>query len=146
MIYVTEIMTSKPFTLAADASVSDAIKLMADKNIRHIPIVNNANELAGIVTHRDLLAATGSKLDEGNIQENGFSNKSVSEIMTTHVLTIEEDTALISAARFLEKHKFGALPVVQDNKVLGIVTDSDFLAVAINLLEQLAITEAEEEF
>jgi len=148
MIYVSEIMTAHPFTLAPEASVDAAIKLMADKHIRHIPIVSDTNELAGIVTHRDLLAATGSKLDSENTPVNALSNKPVSEIMTTHVLTITENTGLKSAAKFLEQHKFGALPVVKDKKVIGIVTDSDFLAVAINLLEQLELseTEAEEEF
>lgn len=146
MIYVSEIMTSQPYTLTADASISDAIKLMADKHIRHIPIVNGAGELTGIVTHRDLLAATGNKLNKENTLEVALSDKSVSEIMTSHVLTTQENTELISAARFLEKNKYGALPVVKGKKVVGIVTDSDFLAVAINLLEQLASTESEEKF
>ncbi len=146
MINISEIMTSQPYTLTADASISDAIKLMANKHIRHIPIINKANELTGIVTHRDLLAATGNKLDVENTLENSLSNKTVSEIMTSHVLTVEENTGLIDAAKFLEQHKFGALPVVKDKQVVGIVTDSDFLAVAINLLEQLAVTEPEEEF
>jgi len=139
-------MTSQPYTLTADASISEAIKLMADKHIRHIPIVNEVDELAGILTHRDLLAATGSKLDDVNTHENALSNKPVSAIMTANVSTTEENTALISAARFLEQNTFDALPVVKDKKVIGIVTDSDFLAVAINLLEQLDVSEQEEEF
>lgn len=146
MAYVSEIMTSQPYTLKADASISDAIKLMADKHIRHIPIVNEADELMGIVTHRDLLTVAGNKLDDESTLKGSLSNKQVSEIMTTHVLSTEENAELISVARFLEQHKFGALPVINDKKVVGIVTDSDFLAVAINLLEQLAISEAEEDF
>ena len=146
MIYVSEIMTSQPYTLTADAPISDAIKLMADKHIRHIPIVDGVDELAGIVTHRDLLAATGNKLNKEETLEKSLSDRSISEIMTSHVLTTQENTELISAARFLEKNKFDALPVVKDKKVVGIVTDSDFLAVAINLLEQLAVTESTEEF
>lgn len=145
MIYVSEIMTSQPYTLTADASISSAIKIMADKNIRHIPIVNEADELTGIVTHRDLLAATGNKLNDEYSLVAALMDKPISEIMTTHVLTVEENAELISAARFLEKHKFGALPVVNDKKVVGIVTDSDFLAVAINLLEQMTVMELDEE-
>jgi CBS domain-containing protein len=144
MIYVSEIMTSQPYTLQADASISDAIQLMSDKHIRHIPIVNKKNELTGIVTHRDLLAATGSKLDKVNTSENALANTPVSEIMTTNVSTTEEQAELISAARFIEQHKFDALPVVADNKVVGIITDSDFVAVAINLLEQMSYIEPDE--
>lgn len=135
-------MTSQPYTLTTKASIGDAIKLMSEKHIRHIPIVNEADELAGIVSDRDLLAATGNKLDSENAQ----LNKPVSDIMTSHVSTINENTTLISAAKFLEQHKFDALPVAKDKKVVGIVTDSDFLAVAINLLEQLAVTEPVEDF
>lgn len=146
LITVSEIMTAQPYTLVADASISDAIKLMADKHIRHIPIINETNKLTGIVTHRDLLAATGNKLDVENTLENTLSNKPVSEIMTSHVLTVEENTELINAAKLLEHHKFGALPVIKDKQIVGIVTDSDFLAVTINLLEQLAANEPEEGF
>ncbi len=144
MIYVSEIMTSQPYTLMADASISDAIQLMSDKHIRHIPIVNKENELSGIVTHRDLLAATGSKLDQINTSEKALANIPLSEIMTTNVSTTVEQAELISAARFIEQHKFDALPVVADKKVVGIITDSDFVAVAINLLEQMSVTEPEE--
>ena len=146
MIYVSEIMTAQPYTLMANASISDAVKLMAEKHIRHIPIVNEADELAGIVTHRDLLAATGSKLDEVSTDENAFANRPVSEIMTSNVSTTVERAELISAARFLEQHDFDALPVVNGKTLVGIVTDSDFVAVAINLLEQMAVTEPEEVF
>lgn len=139
-------MTTQPYTLTTDAPISDAIKLMAEKNIRHIPIVNEANELNGIVSDRDLLAVTGGKLDNGNTQNIALADQPVSDIMTNHVLTIGEDTELLSAAKFLEQHKFDALPVARDKKVVGIVTDSDFLAVAINLLEQLAIKEPIEDF
>lgn len=146
MFYVSDIMTSQPYTLTTDAMIGDAIELMADKHIRHIPIVNETDELIGIVTHRDLLAATGNKLDAEKMSENILTNKPVSEIMTSPVLTTLEKTELISAAKLLEQHTFDALPVVNGKKVVGIITDSDFLAVAINLLEQMAITDPEEEF
>ena len=141
MIYVSEIMTAQPFTLMADASINDAVKLMTEKHIRHIPIVNEADELVGIVTHRDLLAATGSKLDKVNSVESTLAHSPVSEIMTSNVSTTTEQAELISAARFLEQHEFDALPVVDGKTLVGIVTDSDFVAVAINLLEQLSVTE-----
>ena len=144
MIYVSEIMTAQPYTLMADAYISDAVKLMTEKHIRHIPIVNEADELVGIVTHRDLLVATGSKLDEVSSVENTFANRPVSEIMTSNVSTTVERAELISAARFLEQHDFDALPIVNGKTLVGIVTDSDFVAVAINLLEQMAVTEPEE--
>lgn len=145
MFYVSEFMTAKPHTLTAEASISDAVKLMAEKHIRHIPIVNENDELAGIVTHRDLLAATGSKLDEVSTMENAFANRPISEIMTTDVSTSAEKATVISAAKFIEQNNFDALPVIGANKkVVGIITDSDFVAIAINLLEQMAATEPEE--
>jgi CBS domain-containing protein len=61
--------------------------------------------------------------------------------MATDLATVDERASPRQAALFLEKHKIGCLPVVSDGKLRGIITDTDFLAVAINLLEQLEDSE-----
>jgi CBS domain-containing protein len=61
--------------------------------------------------------------------------------MVTDVATVDLNASLRHAALFLEKHKIGCLPVLDDDKLVGIITDTDFVAVAINLLEQLEETE-----
>jgi CBS domain-containing protein len=61
--------------------------------------------------------------------------------MVTDVATVDVNASLRHAALFLERHKIGCLPVLQNNKIVGINTDTDFVAVAINLLEQIEETE-----
>ena len=61
--------------------------------------------------------------------------------MVTDVATVDRHASLRSAALFLEKHRIGCLPVVDNDKLCGIITDTDFVAVAINLLEQMEASE-----
>ncbi|MFQ5757677.1 MAG: CBS domain-containing protein [Acidiferrobacterales bacterium] len=136
VITVDEIMTTDLATLPENATLQDAIQLMAEKHIRHIPIVNNARELIGLITHRDVLASTDSTLRPQDERQSPDSVL-VKKIMTRKVATVAEGTSLRSAAIQIERHKYGCLPVVTDGKLRGIITDSDFVAVAINLLQQL---------
>ena len=66
--------------------------------------------------------------------------------MVTDVATVNEHAGVRQAALFLEKHKIGCLPVVTDGNLRGIITDTDFVGVAINLLEQIETTEPEDDF
>lgn len=136
MITIEEVMTTKLHTLSEKDSLQDAIQLMADKHIRHIPIVDAKGKLTGIVSHGDVLAATDSTLHAQDERQSPASVP-ISKIMTRDVATVDENASLRSAARYLERYKYGCLPVVTKGKLKGIITDSDFIAVAINLLEQL---------
>ena len=136
MITVNEIMTTDLHTLRDTATLADAIKLMGKRHIHHLPIVDGKGKLVGLVSHRDILAATDSTLRAKGQRQNP-SSIAISKIMTRDVATIDEHASLRQAARYLEKHRFGCLPVVTDGKLRGIITHSDFLAVAINLLEQV---------
>lgn len=136
MFTVSEVMTPDPYTVTESAVLGDVVALMTEKHIRHVPIVNSEQTLKGLVTHRDILAATGVRLRE-HASAADTNKIPVTEIMNSSVKTIGEDTNLSSAARFLEAHKFGCLPVVDGEKLTGIITDSDFVGVAINLLDQL---------
>ena len=138
MITIDEIMTTNLFTLEADACLSDLHNLMRTRNIRHVPIVNDG-ELLGIVSHRDLLSATPVTSEN---QKSIYSNTQVRDIMRTGVETVTREMKVRSAALMLECHKIGCLPVVENNQLLGIVTSSDFIAVAINLLEQFELLAA----
>ncbi|MFQ5937009.1 MAG: CBS domain-containing protein [Acidiferrobacterales bacterium] len=140
VISINEIMTTELHTLSQTDSLQTAIKLMAKKHIRHIPIVTGKGELVGLVTHRDVLAATDSTLRAKSEHQNPASVP-LSTVMTRDVVTVDEHVSLRSAALYLEQHKYGCLPVVTDGKLRGIITDSDFVAVVINLLEQLEAIE-----
>lgn len=137
MITIDEFMTSEPFTLRETDTVGDARKIMTEKHIRHIPVTDNDNHLLGLVTQRDILAATGT----ANASHENNSGLQLSEIMIRDVSSIHKSGSLRRAAMYLQSHKYGCLPVVSDDRLVGIITDSDFIAIAINLLEQAELAE-----
>jgi CBS domain-containing protein len=145
MITVDEIMTTDVFTLPATATVAGAIRVMAERSIRHIPIVDSEGNMEGLVTRHDVMDVMDSTLRQTKARRDP-ATIALEEIMTRDVVTVEEGANLRRAALFLEEHKFSCLPVMSEGRLSGIVTDADLVAVAINLLEQLAIgREAEPE-
>lgn len=136
MILVREIMTDSVFTIKADENLLKARELMSENNIRHIPVVNEDHNLVGLLTQRDLLKAASSNIasNSQNVDEQIIP---VAEIMKKTVKCIHPDESLKVAGLIIQKYKYGCLPIVEDEKVIGIITDSDFVGVAINLIEQM---------
>ena len=116
---------------------------MTEKHIRHIPITDNDGHVLGLVTQRDILAATEPGL---KVQTKGISCEldiKLADIMMRDVSVIHREDSLRQAALYIQSHKYGCLPVVSDDRLVGIITDSDFIDIAINLLEQAEIMEEE---
>ena len=132
---VSEIMSSRVLGLPPSATLAEARTLMQRHHIRHLPVLEH-EQLVGLISQRDILAAQESSLEQGR---NGqfLEQHSLSEIMKTGVTTVSPHAGIREAALYLQKHKYGCLPVVDKGKLVGIVTDSDFVAVAIHLLEVL---------
>jgi CBS domain-containing protein len=139
MFTIEAIMSTDLITVPPSATLAEARTLMHDNRIHHIPVIND-NNLVGLVTLTNVLAATDSFLRDPNnrIHANEIS---IEDTMVTDVATVEVNASLRHAALFLERHKIGCLPVMDDEELVGIITDTDFVAVAINLLEQLEETE-----
>ncbi len=132
MLSIEFIMTPNPHTLKANHTIAEAFALMEQKHIRHIPVVDDNEKLVGIVSQRNLLAHYND-LD-----------KTLDQVLTSDVVTITLEHNVRHAALMMEKHKIGCLPVIKAQKVVGIITDSDYLAVAINLLEQIELDDPSE--
>lgn len=145
MIDIREVMTPSRdlITLPPDATVAEAGVLMSERHIRHIPILDQDGQLVGIVSHRDILAATGPK---GSSRPGRGGARRLVEIMSAPVLTVDPRVSVRRAGLRLRSLGVGCLAVMQDGRLEGLVTDSDFVGVAINLLEQLEETEPNEEF
>jgi CBS domain-containing protein len=139
---IAEIMTAEPETLGVDDSLETAREMMSQRGFRHIPIVDGAGALAGLVTQSDVLAASASNI--GSASDRPAAKVRIGEFMTRDVATVDERAELRDAAIYLQRHKYGCLPVVTDGRLRGIVTDSDFVGVAINLLEQLELSEPDD--
>ena len=137
MITIDEFMTTDPVTLRETDTIDHARTVMTEKHIRHIPITDSERRLLGLVTQRDILKAT---MPDGDSGSDG-SEKPLSGIMIRDVSTIHQTDSLRQAAIYLQSHKYGCLPVIANDQVVGIITDSDFIDIAINLLEQAELAE-----
>ena len=128
-ILVRDLMTSKVFSLRPEATMTRLYEVMDLKHIRHIPVVDENGDLAGLVTHRDLLrSALTNRADLPlAIQRQLLETVPVSEIMTTAVETIEPDQDIRDAAEIMLENKYGCLPVVEGDELVGILTEADFV-------------------
>jgi CBS domain-containing protein len=144
MFSIDAIMSTELITIAPGASLADARELMQENRIHHLPVVENKDELVGLLSLTDVLRASDSSLraDEERIRATEIP---VRDVMVTDVATVSHAASLRQAALFLEKYKIGCLPVISGEKLVGIITDSDFVAVAINLLEQLEESEPDDD-
>ncbi|WP_285906195.1 CBS domain-containing protein [Pseudodesulfovibrio pelocollis] len=139
MLRVKDLMTTPVFSLRETDSLQSARSLMDLQRIRHIPIVTVDNIFAGLVTHRDVLAATISGLAEMDpeTQSEIDAGIPIKEIMRSDIKTVDENSSLRIAAQTLLNHKYGCLPVVHDGQLRGILTEADFLRLTINLMDAL---------
>lgn len=135
MISVETIMSPDPVRLSPDDTLGTAHDLMNEKHIHHIPIVEQDGTLVGLISHRDILAASGSIL-RNKPRDN--SEIKLKDIMTSPVVSIPPGTGTLKAAQYIHGSRHGCLPVVDDGALIGIITEYDFVEVAINLLERRA--------
>ncbi len=139
MLKVEDIMTTDIFTLMETDNLALARSVMDLARIRHIPVVKVDMSFIGLLTHRDILSATVSRLAEldNRTQEELDQGIPVKEIMNTNVRTVSRNVSLRDCAALLLKHKFGCLPVLEESKLVGIITEADFLNLTISLLDAL---------
>ena len=127
---------SKPvISISPDMPISEALNLMKKEKIRRAPVVKDG-KLVGIVSDKDLLNASPSPVTTLSIWEMNYllSKVTVSEVMTSNVLTVTEDTPIEQAARIMADNKIGGLPVMKDGHVVGIITETDLFKVFLELL------------
>jgi CBS domain-containing protein len=143
MFSIEAIMSTNLITVSPSATLAEARTLMHEHRIHHLPVLDG-DKLIGLISLTNVLAATDSFLrDDGSrihAEEIG-----IADAMVTDVATVDVSASLRHAALFLEKHKIGCLPVMDNHELVGIITDTDFVAVAINLLEQIEETEPVDE-
>lgn len=144
MLTVADIMTREPYTLGPDDSLASARQMMAEHHIRHIPILSTDSNLIGIVTQRDVLAASDSSVLNRGADSGSEGYVALSSIMTAPAQTVVESASLRGTAMHLQKNKLGCLPVLREGRLVGIITDSDFVAIAVHLMEQIEAGEPEE--
>ena len=128
---VLDVMTADPTTLKSNDKLTLADDIMRLGRVRHLPVLDDDDQaLVGIVTQRDLFRdALAQALGYGrHAQRKILDTLAVKEVMATDVVTIKPDDRLVEAARLLTERKIGCLPVVDKGRLVGILTEVDFVA------------------
>ena len=114
-------MTSRPITITPAAKLTEACALMQQHRFRSLPVVDGG-KLVGIVTDRDI-----------RTNLNWVESLEVGKVMSTKLVTVSPHTSVWDAARLLSERKIGAMPVVENDLVVGIVSTSDLLKACAEL-------------
>jgi CBS domain-containing membrane protein len=134
---VRDIMSSEVTTLKRNDQLTLADDIMNLGRIRHLPVLDDdERQLVGIVTQRDLFrGALAQALGFGRrAQRKILDTLVVKDVMTTDPVTTSPDTPLAAAARLLGERKIGCLPVVENGRLVGIITEADFVALVGRLM------------
>ena len=129
MLQVKDLMSENLEAVAPDAHIHDVLKMMNRAGYRHIPVIAD-DELVGIITDRDIRLAVNSpaiKEDADLSRETILDGVKVNDCMTREPQCVSSDTPLYEVADLLSLNKFGAMPVVDDGKLVGMISYIDFL-------------------
>jgi acetoin utilization protein AcuB len=135
---VADCMTRSPVTVHSDALIRGAADMMRTRKIRHMPVVDRGGRLVGIVTDRDLRHVLFDPAVLARVEDlrEALESLTVADVMTRGVITVRRSAELGDAARLLHENKIGALPVVEGDRVVGIVTETDVLRAFADVLGQ----------
>lgn len=133
---VSDIMTTNVVTIREEDNLELIEGEMQSFRFRHMPVVDEG-KLVGVVTHRDLLRASASVFDPGQAQKTAAIRAQffVADLMTRNPITVQPTTPIGQAAKLMNDHKIGCLPVTDDHGTLvGIVTSADMVSLVAKLL------------
>ena len=128
-------MTPNPITITPDTSFPDAFRIIREKGIRYLPVMDKRGKLAGIVTQTDLLHASPSSATSLTVFEMNYllAHLKVREVMSSPI-TVAEDMPLEEAARVMVEHGIGCLPVMLDGELVGVITETDIFKAFVEML------------
>ncbi len=129
---VEQYMSTDLLTVNEEEAIDLVVNLMDWHRIHHVPVEDNEHRLVGLVSHRPLLRFLAS--DEGRGEEGPVP---VSQVMATDLITVDPETSTLDAIDEMRRHRISCLPVVKDDRLIGIVTERDFMRIAGQLLEEM---------
>lgn len=133
---VADLMITNLITLKESDSLAKAKALMAEKNIRNLPIVDDEGHCLGMLTQREYLKHAFYLVSQFGTQQLQKKEEQtpVRNAMNKDILTVEPELSLKTAAEFFIENKYGSLPVVKDGKIVGILSPVDFVKLAHKML------------
>ena len=126
---IIDLMIKDPITISENTTVSEAIACMKTNSIRHLPVVADDQRLLGFVTLADL---------KQGLIPSMVSDLTLKDLMIKNPITVAADRDIEIAAQLVYKNKIGGLPVVEDGKLIGIITVTDLLGAFINMMGMLS--------
>ena len=126
-MYISDVMTTNVVTIPSSTSIADAKRIMTAHKVERLPVVDKG-KLVGVVTARRLDQVSPSKATSLTVWELSYllEKTTVKEIMEKNVVTVPPDMMVEEAVSVAQSHKVGSLVVVEDGRVVGIVTTNDF--------------------
>ena len=133
---VKDRMTKDPVSVSPNTPVSEALNLMRQHDVRRMPVLDKRGRLVGIVAEKDLLYASPSPATSLNVYEIGYllSKLKIKEIMSEDVITVTEDAPLEEAARIMADNAVSGLPVMRDQELVGIITETDIFKAMLEMM------------
>ena len=128
---VEQYMTTDIFSVREDESVDLVANLMEWEKIRYVPVEDADQKLVGLISYRSVLRL----LARGKMKASTHS-VSAADLMKRELITVAPETATLEAIRLMRRNKIGCLPVVHEGRLVGIVTEHDFMDIAAELLER----------
>jgi acetoin utilization protein AcuB len=122
---INALMIPEPITIAENASITEALELMKVNSIRHLPVVSTDNLLCGFVTLADL---------KQGLIPSMVGDVSLTDLMIREPIAVGPDDDIEIAAQLIYKHKISGMPVVQSDRLVGIITESDILRAFIDMM------------
>ncbi|KAB2953892.1 CBS domain-containing protein [Heliorestis acidaminivorans] len=126
-------MNKRPITIQSDSTLADAMALMHNHKIRRLPVMEK-DELVGIVTKSDILRTTPPGSMSTYEMHLLSSSTFLYQIMSTDVITVDADALLEEAALILRKNKIGGMPVLSNNKIVGMISGTDILDTFLHVM------------
>lgn len=129
-------MSHPVITVHPDTSMQAALDLMHKENIQRLPVVDKNGKLVGIISEKQLLKASPSDATSLSVWElkSLVNSIKIEKIMTKDITTVTEDTPIEEAARIMADSNVGGLPVVNGDKVVGIITETDIFKILLEVV------------
>jgi acetoin utilization protein AcuB len=135
-MYVGRIMHTRLVTVAPDTSLRKAKEIIEEKRINHLLVVNKSGNLVGIVSDRDVRQSWASPATTLSVHELNYllTQLTVEHIMVKKIITISPGTTIERAAYIMQQNRINALPVIESEKLVGIITSTDVMGVLLRAI------------
>ena len=134
-MFVTDWMSKNVYTVNSDSPLSEAVKILREKKIKHLPVVDKKHAVVGVLSDRDIKEYMPSKATTLDVFElhNVLLETKIAKVMKKQVFTAKPDLPIEEAAMLMYDKNIGCLPIVENNKLVGIISDRDLFRVLVDI-------------